>query len=132
METWHFVRGCPWRVELTFSEVREWCFFSSTAKEWAFENVQVNSFSNTQFACSKGGHTFSTLKGFPLVPLFCPKVLRLQGNSFLRGGVTTLIRDVTRNSFSKNEPSLRNVNSSHSNQSNEFNNQSNEFNKIPL
>ena len=51
--------------------------------------AQVNSFSNIQSACSKGGHTFSTLKGFPLVPLFSPKVLQLQGNSFLGGGVTT-------------------------------------------
>ena len=39
----------------------------------------------------KGGHTFSTLKGFPLVPLLSPRVLRLQGNSFLGGGVTTPI-----------------------------------------
>ena len=39
METWHFVRGCPWCAELTFSEVGEWCFFSSTTKEWAFEKI---------------------------------------------------------------------------------------------
>ena len=39
METWHFVRGCLWHAELTFSEVGEWRFFSSIAKEWAFEKI---------------------------------------------------------------------------------------------
>ena len=57
--------------------------------------AQVNSFSNIQFASSKGCHTFSTLKGFPLVLLFSLKILRHQGNSFLRGGVTTPILSST-------------------------------------
>ena len=39
METWHFVRGCPWHAELTFLEVGEWRFFSLRAKEWASEEI---------------------------------------------------------------------------------------------